>query len=180
MERVVSFRLELQNGPGRHARLSLLQQRPRRNGCAGLLLLRANSSVLGSRRIVDDSHRTQATRAARRWLRRRQRFASVSGEKRVVFLAILAVARMGIWMTQKKGLYDGANFSHRDLILYFRHQFWVKIRCDRKLMDRITFNRRWVHAASLVVQKGVRWSYPSFFLRMATTDRILRYPTPGK
>ena len=38
------------------------------------------------------------------------------GEKRVVFLAILAVARMVIWTTRKKGLYDGANFSHRDLI----------------------------------------------------------------
>ena len=31
-------------------------------------------------------------------------------EKRVVFLAILAVARMVIWTTRKKGLYDGATF----------------------------------------------------------------------
>ena len=43
------------------------------------------------------------------------------GEKRVVFLAILAVARMVIWTTRKKGLYDDANISHRDLVLYFRH-----------------------------------------------------------
>ena len=42
-------------------------------------------------------------------------------EKRVVFLEILAVARMVIWQTQNKGLYEGANFSHRDLILFFRH-----------------------------------------------------------
>ena len=76
------------------------------------------------------------------------------GEKRVVFLAILAVARMVIWMTRKKGLYDDANFSHRDLVLYFRHQLRVKIRCDRKRLDRITFSRRWVNAASLVVKKG--------------------------
>ena len=76
------------------------------------------------------------------------------GEKCVVFLAILAVAQMVIWITQKKGLYDDANFSHRDLILYFRHQLRVKIRCDRKRLDRITFNRRWVNAASLVVRKG--------------------------
>ena len=55
-------------------------------------------------------------------------------EKRLVFFAILAVARMVIWMTQKKGLYDGANFSHRDLILFFRHQFRVKIRCNRKTL----------------------------------------------
>ena len=52
------------------------------------------------------------------------------GEKPVVFLAILAVARMMIWTTRKKGLYDDANFSHRDVILYFGHQHRVKIRCD--------------------------------------------------
>ena len=76
------------------------------------------------------------------------------GEKREVFLAILAVARMVIWITRKKGLCEDANFSHRDLVLYFRHQLRVKIRCDRKRLDRITFNRRWVNAASLVVRKG--------------------------
>ena len=46
-------------------------------------------------------------------------------EKRVVFLAILAVARMVNWTTRKKELDDGANFSHRDLILFFRHQLRV-------------------------------------------------------
>ncbi len=71
------------------------------------------------------------------------------GEKRVVFLAILAVARR---------LYEGANFSHRDRILYFRHQLRVKIRCDRKRLDRITFDKRWVYAASLVVRKGAKRS----------------------
>ena len=76
------------------------------------------------------------------------------GEKRVVFLAILAVTRMVIWTTRNKGLYDDANFSHRDLVLYFRHQLRVKIRCDRKRLDRITFSKRWVTAASLVVRKG--------------------------
>ena len=76
------------------------------------------------------------------------------GEKRVVFLAILAVARMVIWTTRKKGLHDDANFSHRDLVLYLRHLLRVKIRCDRKRLDRITFSRRWVNAASLVVRKG--------------------------
>ena len=75
------------------------------------------------------------------------------GENRVVFLAILAVARMVIWSTRKKGLYDDAIFSHRDLVLYFRHQLRVKIRCDRKRLDRITFDKRWVNAASLVVRK---------------------------
>ena len=53
-------------------------------------------------------------------------------DKRVVFLVILAVARMVIWMMRKKRLYDGANFSHRDQILFFRHKLRVKISCDRK------------------------------------------------
>ena len=76
------------------------------------------------------------------------------GEKRVVFLAILAVARMVIWTARKKELYNDANFSHCDLILFFRHQLRVRIRCDRKRLDRITFDQRWVNAASLVVRKG--------------------------
>ena len=40
----------------------------------------------------------------------------------MVFLTILAVPRMMIWTTRKKGLYDGADISHRDLILFFRLQ----------------------------------------------------------
>ena len=76
------------------------------------------------------------------------------GEKRMFFLAILAVARMVIWTTRNKGLYDDANFSHRDLVFDFRHQLRVKIRCDRKRLARITFSKRWVTAASLVVGKG--------------------------
>ena len=62
------------------------------------------------------------------------------GEKRVVFLVILAEARKVIWMTRNKGLYDDANFSHRDLVLYFRHRVRVKIRCDGKRLNRITFS----------------------------------------
>ena len=76
---------------------------------------------------------------------------SVQDGKHVVFLAILAVARMVIWKTRKKRLYDGANFSHRDLILFFRHQLRVKSRCDKKRLNRITFDKRWVDAAILVV-----------------------------
>ena len=48
------------------------------------------------------------------------------GKKSVVFLAILAVVRMVIWTTRKKRLYDDAIFSHRDLVLYFRHQHSTK------------------------------------------------------
>ena len=84
------------------------------------------------------------------------------GEKRVGFLTILAVARMVIWTTRKKVLYDDANFSHRDLVLHFRHQLRVKIRCDRKRLDSITFDKRWVNEASLVVRKGAMFesSFP--------------------
>ena len=77
------------------------------------------------------------------------------GEKRVVFLAILAPDRMVIWTTRKKGLYDDAKLSHCDLSLYFRHQLRVKIRCDRKRLDRITFYKRWVNVAKKVGHVGV-------------------------
>ena len=100
-------------------------------------------------------------------------------EKRVVFLAILAVARMVIWTTRKKGLYDDANFSYRDLVKYFRHQLRVKIRCDRKRLDRITFDKRWVNTASLVVRKGAMLE-SLLCLPMASTVRVLRDPIPGK
>ena len=60
----------------------------------------------------------------------------------MVFLAILAVARMVIWTRRNKGLYDDANFSHRDLVFYFQHQLRVKIRCDIKRLDRITFSKK--------------------------------------
>ena len=76
------------------------------------------------------------------------------GEKRVVVFVILDVARMVILLMRNKGLYEGANFSYRDLILFFRHQLRVKIRCDRRRLDSITFSKRWVHAAILVVCKG--------------------------
>ena len=61
---------------------------------------------------------------------------------------------MVIWQMRNKGLYDGANFSYRDLILFFRHLLRVEIRCDRRRFDRITFSKRWVYAVSLVVCKG--------------------------
>ena len=94
------------------------------------------------------------------------------GEKRMVFLEILVVARMVIWTTRRKGLYDGTNLSHRALILFFRYQLRFKIRCNRKRLDRITFSSR-------SYERGQCWSHPSFlFVCMATTDRVLRDTTP--
>ena len=100
------------------------------------------------------SYQSQAAHADRRGYVIDNVVPPYKDEKRVVFLAILAVARMVIWVTRNKGLYEGANFSHRDLILYFRHQLRVKIRCDRKRLNRITFDKMWVNAASLVVRMG--------------------------
>ena len=101
-------------------------------------------------------------------------------EKHVVFLAILGVARMVIWTTWKKGLYDGTNFSDRDRILFFRYQLRVKIRCDRKHLDYITFNKRWMHAASLVVRKQatLESSFPPLPLH-GSDDPGLSGPNPG-
>ena len=83
------------------------------------------------------------------------------GENRVVFLPILAVARMVIWTTRKKGLYDDANFSHRDLVLYLRHQLRVKIRCDRKRLDRITFGAMLESSFPPLLAHGVYGTGPS-------------------
>ena len=103
------------------------------------------------------------------------------GEERVVFLEIFAVAKVVIWMTRKKGLYPDANFSHRDLILFFRHQIRVKIKCDKKRLDRITFVEGGCMQRAKSYERRLCLSYPSLlFLRMATTDRVLRDPTPGK
>ena len=107
-----------------------------------LLLLRVGSPVLESCQKVDGLHRPQTASAARRWLRHRQCWLIGEGEKRRVFLAIIAVARMVIWMTRKKGLYDGANFSDRYLILFFRHQLRVKIRFDRKKFEPHTIRQK--------------------------------------
>ena len=102
-------------------------------------------------------------------------------QKCVVFLAILAVARMVIWTMWKKGLYDDENFSHRDLILFFRHQLRVKIRCNRKHLDRITFDKRWGNAAAWSYKKGQFGNHSSLpFLRMVSAGRVHQDPIPSK
>ena len=73
------------------------------------------------------------------WLHCGQCWPSIS---RWEACTILAVVRIMIWMTQKKGLYEGANFFHRHLIMFFRHQLQVKIRCHRKHLGCITFEKK--------------------------------------
>ena len=148
-ERVAPFRLELQGGPGKLVWLSSLLQWLRRNGWAFLLLLRASSSVLESRQRVDGLHRTQELVLLDSGYMVDNVLPQFQGENRLAFLTILAIARIVIRTTRKKRLYDGSNSSHRDLILFF------------------TFDRRWMHTASLVVRKGamLESSFPSLSVR---------------
>ena len=141
-----------------------LQQWLGRNGFARLLQLQAGSTVLESRRGAESLHWSQTARGTRRWLRRGNVDPPYRGEKRVEFLAILAMHRMVIWETRNKGFYEDANFLRRDLIFFFKHQLRAKIRCDRKILDRLTFDKRSVHAASLVARTGQRCSHPFLFL----------------
>ena len=97
---------------------------------------------------------TQAARTARRWLRRRQRFASVLGWEVCGASCDPRWNSNGDLDEAKEGLYDDAKFSHRDLVFYFRHQLRVKIRCNRTRLGRITFNKWRVDAATLVLRKG--------------------------
>ena len=152
-------RLGLQSVLGRHAWLPPLQQCSRRNSFAHLQLW-AGMAVLEWRACISPK---QLVLLDVGYVIDNV-VPPYKGEKQVVFLAIMAVAWMVIWVTQNKGLYEGANISHRDLILYFRHQLRVKIRCDRKRLDCITFNKWWVYAASLVIQKGamLESSFPPF------------------
>ena len=100
--------------------------------------------------LLNGSGRHARLPSPQQWLR----INGCASERRVVFFAILAVARTVIWTIRKKRLYDDVNFSHRDLILFFRHQLRFKIRCDRKSLDCITFNKRCVYTATLVARKG--------------------------
>ena len=94
--------------------------------------------------------------AVRHWLCRSQRFAAVS------MWEAYDVSR-DPKCNWNGDLDDGSNFSHRDQIWFFWHQLRVKIRCDRKCLDRITFDKRWVHAVSLVLRKGtmLKSSFPT-------------------
>ena len=47
---------------------------------------------------------------------------------------ILAVERLVIWTTLKKGLYDDMNY-------FFKHQLRVMIRCDRKSLERMILRK---------------------------------------
>ena len=59
--------------------------------------------------------------AAQHCLRQSQSYVEVDptwkGGKRLMFFTILPVAEIVIWETEKKGFYDGANFSLHHLIL---------------------------------------------------------------
>ena len=81
------------------------------------------------------------------------------GVKRMVFRAVLAVARMVIWTSRLNELYDGDVYSEQHLVDFFRHQLKVKIRCDWMSISRLEFNERWLNGASLIVWKGAKWEF---------------------
>ena len=171
--------LGFQSGPGRHAWLSPLWQRNGRKGFVHLLQLQAVLSVLESRQWVDGSHRPKTALAARCWLRRRQCYTSV--EKWETFCVSrdpCCSQNSDLDNAKKMRLYDGANFSDRHLIPFFRHELGFKIRFYRKILDRITFEKRWVHAASLVVRRGA--TLESSFPARSSNGISFLEPNPGK
>ena len=78
------------------------------------------------------------------------------GVKRVVFLAILAVARMVIWTKRKKGLYEDAKFSHRDLIYSGPRGVMVKaMNCRVVVREFVLQSRYYVHFWANTLGKGM-------------------------
>ena len=77
-----------------------------------------------------------------------------SPEKRWMFRSILAVARNVVWQTRLKEVYEEESFTSDQLIICFKHQLKVKIRCDRRRLAPAEFSRRWVVAISLVHVRG--------------------------
>ena len=82
-----------------------------------------------------------------------------NGEKEKVFRAILAVARLVVWITRCEEKYHGKSFSSGDLVLFFEHQLRIKIRCDKRRLSKHAFFRRWIEISSLVAQKGERYIF---------------------
>ena len=83
--------------------------------------------------------------------------------ERMVFLTLLAVARKVVWNTRPRGDPGVTPLSTHDLIIYFKHQLKVKIRCDRKRLTPRAFSERWVRTASLVslLRSRFEWCLPA-------------------
>ena len=128
---VSPLRLGFQSRSGRHSRLPLAAPVAQKKWHANLLLQGTSPSVLESCRSLNGVHRSKA---------------GYNVDNVILRIKVRNVTRI-------KGLHDCANFSHRDLILFFKHELRVKIRCDRKCLERITFEKRWVIAVILVVRK---------------------------
>lgn len=60
----------------------------------------------------------------------------------MVFLAILAVARLVIWTTRLDVIHRVGSVSDWDLVAYFKLMLEVKIRCDWKRLHCINFDMR--------------------------------------
>ena len=81
------------------------------------------------------------------------------GEKRLVFRAILATARMVIMTTRKEEFCWGASLSNEALVSFFKHALRVRIRVDSQRQSRAAFRRRWCWTASLIYCTGTDWAF---------------------
>ena len=86
------------------------------------------------------------------------------GEKRMVFRAILAIARMVIATTRKEQFCWGASLSNEALVSFFKHQLRVRIRVDSQRLSRAAFRRRWCWTAGLIYYTGSRWDFDDVIL----------------
>ena len=88
----------------------------------------------------------------------------LKGEKRMVFRAILAIARMVIWTTRQEQFCWGASLSNEALVRFFKHQLRVRIRVDSRRLSPVAFRRRWNWTASLINYTGTRWDFDDCIL----------------
>ena len=107
--------------------------------------------------------KSQQLCAARRWLRRGPYLPSVSSWGSCGVSRDPSCGLNGDLDDAKEENICRCKLFSSWSISFFRHQLGVKIWCDRKRLDRITFDKRWVLIVSLVVQKGatLESSFPS-------------------
>ena len=120
LERVVPRQLGFQGELDRDARLHSLRQWSGRNGFAHLLLMQASLPVSFWSHVGEWTARIDPKQLVLLDVGyiRDNVDPAWKGEKRVVFLVTIAAVRIVICVTQKKELYEDANFSLRDLMLY--------------------------------------------------------------
>ena len=80
-------------------------------------------------------------------------------KEKYIFLCLLGLLRVVIWTTRQKGCFDDEFFSPGQLVAFLRHSVKVKIRSERKRLDRRAFNERWVKVAQLCRVNGTKLEF---------------------